>query len=117
MEEEKSFAGRIYKLVEQYAKTSLEIYKLKAIDLFAGFFATLVTGIVIWLIFLMLLLFLSIGAAFYLGHLLNAYHHGFFIVAGFYLLMGIVIYIYRAKCLKEVFNNLIIKMIFKDKEE
>ena len=116
-EAEKSFAKRIYELVEQYARTSFEIYKLKAINMFAGVFAGIATGVILWLIFLMLLLFLSIGGAFYIGKSLGAYHHGFFIIAGFYLLLGILIYIFRVKCLKNVINNVIIKQIFKDKHE
>ena len=113
-EEEKSFTKKIYELVEQYAKTSMELYKLKAINIFAGVFAAVSTGIIMWLIFLMLLLFLSIGGAFYFGELLGKYHYGFFIIAGFYALIGLVIYIYRVKCLKEVINNFIIKQIFKE---
>ncbi len=113
-EEEKSFTKRIYELVEQYAKTSMELYKLKAINMFAEVFAIVSTGIVLWLIFLMLLLFLSIGGAFYFGMLFGGWHYGFFTIAGIYALVGAIVYIYRVKCLREVINNFIVKQIFKD---
>lgn len=112
--QEKSFTRRIYELVEQYAKTQFEIYKLKGIKMGAGVFAAVATGIILWLIFLMLLLFLSVGAAFYLGSLLGKWHHGFFIVAGFYALIGLLIYVFRVKNLKEAIANYIVAQVFED---
>jgi uncharacterized membrane protein len=114
MEEEKSFTRKIYEQVEQYAKTTVELYKLKATHTFSEVFATVATGFIIWVIVLLFLIFLSVGAAFYLGELLGGWHYGFFIVAGFYALVGIVIYVIRVKCLKETINNFIIRQIFKD---
>ncbi len=114
MEEEKSFTQKIYDQVEQYAKTTVELYKLKAIHAFADLFAAVSTGFVIWVIVSLFLVFASFGAAFYLGELLGKWHYGFFIVAGFYALVGILIYIFRIKCLKERINNFIIRQIFKD---
>ncbi len=115
-EEEKSFTQRLYGLAEQFVKTSTELYKLKAINMFAGVFAAVSTGVILWLIFLMLLLFLSIGGAFYFGKLLGAWHLGFFVMAGIYALFGLIIYIYRVKCVTEVIRNMIVKQIFKEKD-
>lgn len=112
--EEKSFTERLHDQVEQYVKTSIELYRLKAINTMSGVFAAVGTGLILWVIFLLILLFLSIGAAFYVGKILGSYHYGFFIVAGFYILVGVVIYIYRVKCFTEKLNNFIIKQIFKD---
>jgi uncharacterized membrane protein len=114
MEEEKSFTRKIYEQVEQYAKTTVELYKLKAINTAADLFAATATGFIIWVIVLMFLLFVSIGAAFYVGELLGHWHYGFFVVAGFYALVGVIIYIFRVKCLKERINDFIIRQIFKD---
>lgn len=114
MEEEKSFTRKIYEQVEEYAKTTAELYKLKAINTFADLFAALATGFAIWVIFSMFLLFISVGAAFYFGELLGKWHYGFFVVAGFYALIGVIVYIFRIKCLKEKINNFIISQIFKD---
>jgi hypothetical protein len=59
-------------------------------------------------------LFISFGAAFYFGSVLGGIHYGFFIVAGFYALLGLILYMLRIKCLKEKINNFIIRQIFKD---
>ncbi|HLA54486.1 MAG TPA: hypothetical protein VK623_00150 [Flavobacterium sp.] len=114
MEEEKSFTQKIYEQVEDYAKTTVGLYKLRAINTFADLFAAVSAGFILWVIFSLFLLFVSIGAAFYLGDLLGKWHYGFFIVAGFYILVGVIVYIFRVKCLKEKINNFIIKQIFKD---
>ncbi|HEX9979814.1 MAG TPA: hypothetical protein VGB50_04525 [Flavobacterium sp.] len=116
-EEEKSFTDRLHEKVEQYAKTTIELYKLKATNTLAGVFAAVATGLVLWILFLLILLFLSIGLAFYLGHLLGEYHHGFFIVGGFYILIMVVIYIYRVKCFTESLTNFVIKQIYKEKDK
>lgn len=113
-EEEKSFTERIYEQVEEYAKTTVELYRLKAIKAFSDVFAAVATGFIIWVIISFFLVFLSIGAAFYLGELLGKWHYGFFIVAGFYALVGLIIYALRIKCLKDKINNFIIRQIFKD---
>ena len=114
MEEEKSFAKRIYDHVEEYAKTTVELYRLKALKVFSGVFASVATGIIIWVVISFFLIFLSIGAAFYLGDLLGKWHYGFFIIAGFYALIGIVLYLVRFRYVKDQINNFIIRQIFKD---
>jgi hypothetical protein len=113
-EEEKSFPHRLYERVEQYVKTTIELYKLRAINTFADLIAAIGTGIILWLIFSMFLLFVSVGAAFYIGSLLGKWHHGFFIVAGFYVVVGVIVYAIRKKYVKDKINDFVIKQIFED---
>ncbi|RZJ30612.1 MAG: hypothetical protein EOO48_04475 [Flavobacterium sp.] len=113
-EAEKSFTERIYEKAEQYVKTTIELYKLKTVHTVSDVVSAMATGFVIWVIVFLFLLFLSIGTAFYLGEILGGLHYGFFIVAGIYILLGLIIYIGRVKCLKIRINNFIIKQIFKD---
>jgi hypothetical protein len=114
MEEERSSAQKIYEQVEQYAKTSLELYRLKAIDTSADIFAVISTGLIIWVFFSFFLVFVSIGAAFYFGELLGKWYYGFFIVAGIYMVIGLIVYAIRKKYLKEKINNYVIRQIFKE---
>jgi len=113
-EEEKSFTERIYEQVEDYAKTTVELYRLKAIKVFSDVFASVATGFIVWVIISFFLVFLSIGLGFWIGDMLGAWYLGFFIVAGIYALIGLIIYMLRVKCLKERINNFIIRQIFKD---
>ncbi len=114
MDEEKSFAGKIYDQVEQYAKTTVELYKLKTAKTLSEVFASVATGLILWVLFLFILLFFSIGAAFYLGKVMGEWHYGFMTIAGFYLIIVGIIYVYRVKCLTRRLNDYIIKQIFKD---
>lgn len=113
-EAEKSFTGRIYEKAEQYVKTTIELYRLKAVHTVSDVIATLATSFIIWVIIFLFLLFLSIGTAFYLGELLGKWHYGFFIVAGIYALIGLVIYLIRVKCLTNKIGDFIIRQILKD---
>ncbi|HEY0092477.1 MAG TPA: hypothetical protein VGB43_08325 [Flavobacterium sp.] len=112
--EEKSRIKQLYEHVETYARSTFELYRLKAIKSFAETFASVSTGIVLGLIFSMILLFASIGLALYLGAVFGGWHYGFFSVAGVYALFALIIYIYRVKCLKEKITDYILKEIFKD---
>lgn len=113
-EEEKSFTQRLYQQVEEYARVTVELYKLKAIQTFADLFAAVATGFIIWVIVFMFLLFISFGAAFYFGEILGGWYYGFFIVAGFYVLVGFILYLLRFKYLKASINDFIIRQIFKE---
>ncbi len=114
MDEEKSFTGNLYDQVEQYAKTTVELYKLKVAKTLSEVFASVATGFILWVLFLFILLFLSIGTAFYLGKVMGEWHYGFLSIAGLYIIAVVVIYIYRVKCLTRKLNDYIIKQIFKD---
>lgn len=54
-------------------------------------------------------LVLSIGVALWLGELLGRIYYGFFVVAGFYLLAGIIFHLYLHQWIKRPVSNLIIK--------
>lgn len=112
-ETEKPFTERIYEKVEQYVKTTIELYRLKTVNTIADLVAALVTGFAIWVIVFLFLIFVSFGAAFYLGDLLGKWHYGFFIVAGIYIVLGILLYVFR-NSLKTTLNNFIVKQIFED---
>lgn len=106
----------LWEKTEQYAKTSLELYKLKAIDKTTDVFASLATRIVIFTILAVFFLLLTIGLALYLGDILGKSYYGFFAVAGFYAIIAIILFIIRRPWLEDTFNNYIINQIFKEKD-
>ena len=111
---EKSRIKKLYEQVEDYARSTFELYKLKAIRSFAETFASVSTGFILGLIFTMVLLFASIGLGLWLGAIMGGWHYGFFTVAGIYALIAVIIYIYRVKCFKKTITDYILKQIFKD---
>ena len=101
---------------EQYGKTSIELYKLKAIDKSTDIFASLASRTVILVIISLFFILLTIAIALYLGDILGKSYYGFFIVSGFYGLVLILLSIFRKPFLEENFNDYIINQIFKEKK-
>ncbi len=102
--------------IEQYCKTTVELYTLKAIDKTTDIFASLASRIVIFATIALFFILLTIGAAFYLGEVLGKIYYGFFVVAGFYGILAIFLFILRKPVLENNFNNFIINQIFKEKK-
>jgi hypothetical protein len=113
-QDEPSQISRLYDQTEQFVKTSVELYKLRAVKTGAGVFSSVATGVVLGVVFLMAIMFASGGLAFYLGKLLGAWHHGFFAVCGLYLIVGIIVYIFRNKFIRRGLSDYFVKEILED---
>ncbi|HEY2649628.1 MAG TPA: hypothetical protein VGI38_10555 [Puia sp.] len=97
---------------KDYLDTKFELTKLKTIDKSADILSTVVVTISILFVSFLLILFVSLGVALLLGKLLGAYHYGFFIMAGVYAIILLVIYVMREKWIKTpIANELINKML------
>jgi len=64
-------------------------------------------------IFSLFTLVFNIGIALYLGELLGKMYYGFFIVAAFYLIGGIVFHLFMHKWIKKPLSELINKQALK----
>ena len=100
---------------KQYGKTSIELYRLKAIDKGTDVFASISSRLVIFAFIAFFLLLLTLGLSFYLGEVLGKVYYGFFAVAGIYLAVAILLMIFRQP-LEDIFNDYIINQIFKEKK-
>ncbi|MCW3086190.1 MAG: hypothetical protein JWP12_3556 [Bacteroidetes bacterium] len=109
--EEKNKVEKLFTDVKEYAETKLDLVALnvqeKGSDVMGSAASILVIGIVI----LFVLLFLSLGAAFIIGHCFHNFSIGFFLIAGFYFLVGLVIYFSRNKLIKMPVINALLKKI------
>lgn len=106
----------LFEKAEQYAKTTLALYKLKVIDKATDIFASMVTRIVIFMFLTIFFVLMTVGLALYLGDLLGKNYYGFFAVGAFYLLISLVFYLFR-KSLEAMFNDYLINQIFKEKDD
>jgi len=106
----------LYKKVEQYSKTSFELLQLNTIDKISDIISSLSVVISISIIVAMFTLFISIGVSLYIGKLLNDYALGFFIISGFYFILGIILFIFRNTLIKIPIDNLIVSKFLKDKD-
>lgn len=109
--------GRLYNTAEQYSKTSLELIKLNVIDKSSDVISSLAVIVSLSLILAVFSLFFNIGIALLLGKAFESYAMGFFIVSGFYLLIAIVVYIFRKSLIKIPIDTIVVKKLMKEKDE
>jgi hypothetical protein len=111
MEKEPTILGSLFEKATDYVETNVELLKLKAVDKSSDVISSVVTGIVLLLIGLLFFILLNIGLAFWIGDLLGKTYYGFFIVAGFYLIVGLLFHFTKNKLLKQPLTDLIIKKL------
>ena len=97
---------------KDFLETKIELTKLKTIDKSADVLSTVVVMVAMLFIGFLLVLFISLAAAIYLGELLGHAYYGFSIVGGFFALLLLLIYVQREKWIKNpISNGLITKML------
>lgn len=115
MENNASPVETLIEKIEDYSKTSFELYKCQAVAGAAGFLSNVASKLIISVIAVLFLILLSIGAALWMGELLNEPYYGFFVVSLFYLLIGLLVYLFRNDWLKTPISNKIIRRFLNEK--
>lgn len=113
MEEKVKLIEELYERATDYGKTSYELLKLKAVDKTSDIVSSFIPHSVFAIMVLTFLLFINLGAAFWLGEILGKVYFGFFVVAGFNGLLGLIMHLFMHKWLKRFFRNYIIKLLLK----
>lgn len=112
MEEKATMIESLFERTEAYAKTNIELVKLKAIDKSADVVSTLVSKVAVIIVGSLMATVLNIGFALWLGEILGKSYYGFFVVASFYALIVIILLIFGNKLIKTpVSNNFINQML------
>lgn len=109
IEDKPTGVEELFDKVKEYAETRLDLYKLIVINKASGFFSTFITMLILLLILFTVILCISIGAALVIGQWLGTASYGFFIIAGLYFIIGLVLYSMRGNILKEPVSNKLIK--------
>ena len=99
--------------VADYSKTSYELAKLKTLDKTSDVASTLVPHSIVFVLFASFMLFVNFGIAFWLGELLGNTYYGLFVVAGFYVISGLVLHFFFHKKIKNLVWNYIIQQVLK----
>jgi len=94
-----------------YLETRIDLLKLKAIDKSSGLISSIAAIVCVLLIAFIFIVLLNIGIALLLGDLLGKAYYGFFIVAAFYALIGIILYSSRDKWIKTPIINGLVKSL------
>jgi len=114
MEPEPNKVESLLQNANDHLETRLKLFKwkvaLKSADIISGNASRLVL-----LAFLSLFIFvLSIAIGLYLGDLLGKVYYGFFVLAGFYGLCIVVVYLFRNKWIETPVSNGIIQKMTND---
>ena len=108
-DEKPNMVESLYEKTTEYGKITLELTKLKTLNTIVGVTTILVSRFSVVLILTLFMLVFNIGLALWLGDLLGEVYYGFFIVAAFYLLAGIILYYYGPAWLRKPLGTMIIK--------
>ncbi len=108
METTASIVESLYERVETYSKTTLELSKLKALNTTTHVVTTLISRLSVIIMLALFALVMNIGIALWLGELLGKNYYGFFIVAAFYLVSGLVLHFFLHNWIRKPISDLII---------
>lgn len=113
MEDNKNMFETLIDKAEHYGKTSIDLYRLKAIDKSADVLSSVTSHLVISILAIFFFLILNIGLGLLIGEYVGKTYYGFFILAGFYALLGVTLYAFRNQLIKTPVSNSIITQALK----
>ena len=99
---------------KKYLNSSLEYYKLDSFKKMMDGAVSLVNLMVSGSIFLIFILFISVGVAIVIGESLGSLSYGYFIVAGIYLLLFILYKLFGKPLITEIALRKYSKVFFND---
>lgn len=85
---------------KEYVDTKIELLKLKTIEKASYVFSYILITLLFGIFFFLFFVVLNIGLALFIGDLLGKAYWGFFIMAGVYIIAGLIIFFTRNKIFK-----------------
>lgn len=93
------------------AETKVELWKLRAAGKISETVSSLISVIAIAIITCVAITIISFGIAFWIGSEMGNISYGFFLVGGFYAIVGLLVYVFRKQWIKSPVSNLVINKI------
>lgn len=109
--EEKNKLESLVSRAKEYAEARFDLMLLNLQDKVSDMAASIASVLLMAVFSFFILLFLSIGAAWYIGEQTGNPSMGFFSLAGFYLVLVLVVYFAKDKIIKTPIVNAILKKI------
>jgi hypothetical protein len=107
----------LYDKVKVYTETSIELYKLNAIEITSDIVSYLLSRLVLVLAFSIFTLFVNIAISLLIGNLMGAYYLGFLIVSCFYLIITTLLYFFNNRLIKIPIGNLVIEKLLRSRKK
>ncbi|MEO6914664.1 MAG: hypothetical protein ABI151_02605 [Chitinophagaceae bacterium] len=103
----------LFKNAGHYIENKAELLKLKIIDKSSDLVSSLVEKILLFVMILIFFFFFNVAVALLIGYWLGESFYGFFIVAGFYGIVGLIIHFSREKLIRTPITNSLIEKFLK----
>lgn len=97
----------------QYLENKTELFKLKLIDKSSDIVSSVVEKVLIFVLAMIFFFFFNIALALLIGYWLGQNFWGFFIVAGFYGIVGLFIHFSKEKLIRTPITNSLIEKFLK----
>src|SRR5947209_2100691 len=112
MEDLKSKAANLKDHVQEYVHTYTQLAKAKAVKGASSAASGVVVGVSAFLFTFFFLFFVAFGLGWWFGNLVNSRAGGFFMVAGLFLLLTILLFALRKKVIVPMIRNAIISKVY-----
>ena len=108
MENTTQAVEHLFEKAKTYTQTSIELLKLNIIDKASEIISDLSVKILVSVVVIVALTYTNIALALYLGELLGKNYLGFFAISGFYLLVAIIIFLFKEKIVRNPIRQFVI---------
>jgi hypothetical protein len=113
MDNKNKYIESLYEKAADYAKTSFDLVKLQAIDKSSDVVSSIIPHSIVFVLFASFMIFLNLGLAFWIGEIIGKTFYGFFVIAGFYIFVGLILHFFMHNWIKGRIRNYIIKQVLK----
>jgi hypothetical protein len=108
--------GTLKENIQTYAKTQFDILKLKAISKGGQAASGAIVGVALAFLAIFILMFLSFSAAYAISSATNRPYLGFLIVAGFYIILAVLVVVLREKLITLPIVNSLLNKFYNNPE-
>lgn len=97
---------------EEYISTRVDLIKLQSAENLSRFLSGMIVKMVLFYLLCFVLLFVSVGFAFWFGCELESQSLGFLIVGVFYLLIGLLFWVFRRAIVEKPIIKSFVQLFF-----
>ena len=112
MDDNKTVAGKLIENARDIVETSYKLLVLKVVDKATRILSSALAAITFFVIGFFVVLFLGIGTAIWIGEALENMKAGYFITAGIFIVVILIIYLLRKKIVFPALRDSIIKKFY-----
>jgi len=113
----KTHLDELFSDIKEYLIIRQNLFKLMLVEKVSGAASTIMSGAILFGIFLLCILFISLALAYIIAYFTGELYIGFSAMALFYLLILIILYKFRNKLMIDPFRDAMIRNMMKENEE